>query len=67
MVICLIYEHFEKKIRSVIISQNHYLNQILDIHPLCGAWHHFFLTDDLTVFLLVFCCWFLASPTAGLQ
>ena len=34
MVICLNYGHFEKKMRSVIVSKNHYLNQILDIHPL---------------------------------
>ena len=34
MVICLNYGHFEKKLRSVIVSQNHYLNRILDIHPL---------------------------------
>ena len=34
MVICLNYGHFENKLRSVIISQNHYLNQILDVHPL---------------------------------
>ena len=35
MVICLNYGHFEKKLRSMIVSQNHYLNQILDVHPLC--------------------------------
>ena len=23
-----------KKLRSVIVSQNHYLNKILDVHPL---------------------------------
>ena len=34
MVICQNYGHFEKKMRSVIVSQNHYLNQILDVHPL---------------------------------
>ena len=34
MVICLNYGHFEKKLKSVIISQNHYLNQILDVYPL---------------------------------
>ena len=34
MVICLNYGHFEKLLRSVIVSQNHYLNQILDVHPL---------------------------------
>ena len=34
MVICLNYRHFENKLRSVIVSQNHYLNQILDVHPL---------------------------------
>ena len=34
LVICLNYGHFEKKLRSVIVSQNHYLNQILDVHPL---------------------------------
>ena len=34
MVICLNYGHFEKKLRSVIVSQNHYLNKIFDVHPL---------------------------------
>ena len=34
MVICLNYRHFENKLRSVIVSENHYLNQILDVHPL---------------------------------
>ena len=34
MVICQNYGHFAKKKRSVIISQNHYLNKILDVHPL---------------------------------
>ena len=34
MVICQNYGHFAKKFRSVIVSQNHYLNQILDVHPL---------------------------------
>ena len=24
----------QKKLRSVIVSQNHYLNKILDVHPL---------------------------------
>ena len=33
MVICLNYGHFEKKLRSVIVSQNDYPNQILDVHP----------------------------------
>ena len=32
--ICLNYGHFEKKLWSGIISQNHYLNKILDVHPL---------------------------------
>ena len=33
--ICLNYGHFEeKKLCSVIVSQNPYLNQILDVHPL---------------------------------
>ena len=36
MVICPNYGHFEKKLRSVIVSQKHYLNQILDVHPLCN-------------------------------
>ena len=35
MLICLNYRHFEKELRSVIVSQNHYLNQILVVHPLC--------------------------------
>ena len=34
MVICLKYKHFEKKLRSVIVSQNPYLNKIFDVHPL---------------------------------
>ena len=34
LVICLNYGHFEKKMRSVIVSQNHYLKKILDVHPL---------------------------------
>ena len=34
MVICQNYGHFGKKLRSVIVSQNHYLNKILDVHPL---------------------------------
>ena len=34
MVICLNNGHFEKKLRSVIVSQNHYLNKIFDVHPL---------------------------------
>ena len=28
------YGQFAKQLRSVIISQNHYLNKILDVHPL---------------------------------
>ena len=28
------YGHFAKKLRSGIISQIHYLNKILDVHPL---------------------------------
>ena len=36
MVICLNYRHFEKKLRSVIVSQNDYLNNIFDVHPLLG-------------------------------
>ena len=34
LVICLNYGYFEIKLRSVIVSQSHYLNQILDVHPL---------------------------------
>ena len=34
MVACVNYGHFEKKFRSVIVSQNYYLNQIFDVHPL---------------------------------
>ena len=34
MVICQTYRHFAKKLRSVIVSQNHYLNKIFDVHPL---------------------------------
>ena len=34
MVIYLNYGHFEKKFKSMVVSQNHYLNQILDVHPL---------------------------------
>ena len=34
MVICLNYRHFENKLRSVIVSQIYYINQILDVHPL---------------------------------
>ena len=34
LVICLNYAHFENQLRSVIVSQNHYLNQIFDVHPL---------------------------------
>ena len=29
-----ITEILQKKLRSVIVSQNHYLNKILDVHPL---------------------------------
>ena len=25
---------FKKKLRSVIVSQNHYFNKIFDVHPL---------------------------------
>ena len=34
MVICQNYGHFAKKLRSVTVSQNHYINKILDVHPL---------------------------------
>ena len=34
MVICQNYGHFAKILRSVIIFQNHYINKILDVHPL---------------------------------
>ena len=34
MVICLNYGYFKNKLRSVIVSQNHYLNKIFDVHPL---------------------------------
>ena len=35
MVICLNYGYFEKKkLRSMIISQSHYLNKICEVHPL---------------------------------
>ena len=34
VVICQNYVHFANKLRSVIVSQNHYLNKILDVHPL---------------------------------
>ena len=34
LVICQNYGHFANKLRSVIVSQNHYLNKILDVHPL---------------------------------
>ena len=27
----------QKKLRSVIVSQNHYLNKIIDVHPLGGV------------------------------
>ena len=37
MVICLNYGHLKKKLRSVIVSQNHYINQNLDVHPLCNV------------------------------
>ena len=29
----------QKKLRSVIVSQNHYLNQIIDVHPLVIVTH----------------------------
>ena len=47
LVICPNYGHFEKKLRSVIVSQNHYLNQILDVHPLEKYNQH--MTQDNTV------------------
>ena len=28
---------FSKKLRSVIVAQNHYINHILDVHPLVSA------------------------------
>ena len=34
LVICQNYGHFQKKLRSVIVSQNHYLNKMFDVHPL---------------------------------
>ena len=34
LVICQNYRHFSKQLRSVMIFQNHYLNQILYVHPL---------------------------------
>ena len=34
LVICQNYGHFAIKLRSMIVSQNHYLNKILDVHPL---------------------------------
>ena len=41
MVICQNYRHFAKKLRSLIVSQNHFLNKILDVHPLsCLAPKH---------------------------
>ena len=33
-VIRLNYRHFGKKLRSVTVSQNHFLNKICDVHPL---------------------------------
>ena len=38
MVICQNYRHFAKILRLVIISQNHYLNKILDVHPLINIY-----------------------------
>ena len=34
MVICQNYGHVAKKLSSVIVSQNHFLNKILDVYPL---------------------------------
>ena len=34
LVICQNNGHFAKQLRSVIVSHNHYLNKILDVHPL---------------------------------
>ena len=34
LVICQNCGCFAKKFRSVIVSQNHYLKKILDVHPL---------------------------------
>ena len=34
MAICLNYRHFEKKLRVVIVPQNHYLIKIFVVHPL---------------------------------
>ena len=49
IVIFLNYRHFEKKFRSVIVSQNHYINKIFDVHSLgkknklCS---HFYITPN---------------------
>ena len=34
LVLCQNYKHFSSKFSLVIISQNHYLNKILDVHSL---------------------------------
>ena len=34
IVFFLNYGHLEKKMSSVIVSQNHYFNKIFDVHPL---------------------------------
>ena len=50
LVICPNYSHFENKLRSVIVSQNHYLNQILDVHPL-SIFHRKKHTENMDFFL----------------
>ena len=37
LVICQNHGHFAKKLRSVIASQIHYLNKVLDVHPLVST------------------------------
>ena len=44
----------QKKFRSVIVSKNHYLNNILDVHPLLlAAVVYFNCGDFLKIFLIM--------------
>ena len=54
LVICLNYGHFEKKLRSMIVSQNHYLNYIFDVHPLSHIWNQMENLPECLAFFLLF-------------
>ena len=58
MVICLNYMNFEKKLRSVIVSENHYLNKIFDVHPLRVFWSDPILVQQICLPRIVDIPWY---------